>query len=266
MATSVPTLAGRRHQRARGRPTAVILAGGKGTRLAPLTTVLPKPLMPLGEEPILDVLLRQLRAEGWRQATLAVGHLSELIRSYCGSGKRYDLRLRYLHEGRPLGTVGPLANLPDSARDRTLLVMNGDVLSSLRYMDFFHAHRESGAVASIALCRRDVPIDFGVLDLDGRAGPQHRIRGFREKPEISATVSMGIYLFEPEVLEYIPQGAKFDLPDLVNSLLDDDRVVAGYMFDGYWLDIGRHTDYQQALDDFEELRPHLLYAAGGAPV
>lgn len=241
----------------RRRPSAVILAGGKGTRLAPLTTVLPKPLMPVGDGPIIDTLLRQLRTEGWREATLAVGHMSELMRTYCGSGRRYDLRLRYIEEDQPLGTVGALANLNEQKRSRPLLVTNGDVLTTLRFADFAEAHAQSGATLSIALYRRDVQIDFGMVDLDGSLGPQRRVTAYREKPSIQSTVSMGIYMLEPEALDYIVPGERLDLPELVQRLLDDGRPVAGYPFDGYWLDIGRHSDYQQALDDFEQMRPHL---------
>ncbi len=242
---------------ARRRPTAVVLAGGKGTRLAPLTTVLPKPLIPVGNGPIIDVLLRQLRSEGWREATLAVGHMSDLMRTYCGSGTRYDLRLRYLYEDEPLGTVGALVNLTERKRSRPLLVTNGDVLTTLRFNDFADAHARSGAVLSIALYRRDVQIDFGVVDLDGHLGPERRVLAYREKPSIESTVSMGIYMMEPSALDYIIPGERLDLPELVQRLLDDGQTVAGYPFDGYWLDIGRHADYQQALDDFEEMRPYL---------
>jgi len=245
------------------RPAAVILAGGKGTRLAPLTTVLPKPLMPVGDAPIIDTLIRQLRAHGWREITLAVGHMADLVQTYCRSGARWDVRLRYLRESAPLGTVGPLANLPRSFKERTLLVMNGDLLTTLRFDEFVRAHRASGASASIALCRRDVQMEFGVVELNGQLGPERRIIGFHEKPEIPATVSMGVYLIEPEALAFIRPGERLDLPDLVVRLLDGGLEVAGYTFDGYWLDIGRHSDYQQALEDFERLRPHLL-AIGAA--
>lgn len=242
---------------ARRRPSVVILAGGKGTRLAPLTTVLPKPLMPVGDGPIIDTLLRQLRAEGWREATLAVGHMSELMRTYCGNGTRYGLRLRYMYEEQPLGTVGALANLSEQKRTRSLLVSNGDVLTTLRFGDFAEAHAQAGAVLSIALYRRDVQIDFGVVELDGMVGPERRVLGYREKPSIESTVSMGIYMMEPKALDYIVPGERLDLPELVQRLLDDGQTVAGYPFDGYWLDIGRHSDYQQALDDYEEMRPYL---------
>jgi NDP-sugar pyrophosphorylase family protein len=243
------------------RPHAVILAGGKGTRLAPLTTVLPKPLMPLGEGPILDVLLRQLAVQGWREVTLAVGHMANLIRAYCGNGARYGLKLRYLEEEQPLGTVGPLAFLPEAARQRSVLVMNGDLLTSLKFTDLVAAHVASGAAASIAVQRRDVQMEFGVMDLGEPVGDSRRILNYREKPLLEATVSMGVYVFEPEALDLIEPGVRLDLPELVMRLLERGENVAGYPFDGYWLDIGRHSDYQKALEDYERMKDALLAPA-----
>jgi NDP-sugar pyrophosphorylase family protein len=244
------------------RPHAVILAGGKGTRLAPLTTVLPKPLMPLGDGPILDVLLRQLAAQGWREVTLAVGHMANLIRAYCGNGSRYGLKLRYLEEEEPLGTVGPLAFLPAAARQRPVLVMNGDLLTSLRFTDLVAAHVASGAVASIAVQRRDVQMDFGVIDLGESVEDSRPILNYREKPLIEATVSMGVYVFEPEAVGLIEPGLRLDLPEFVLRLLERGEKVAGYPFEGYWLDIGRHSDYQKALDDYERIKDALLAPTG----
>lgn len=240
------------------RPAAVILAGGKGTRLAPLTDVLPKPLMPLGGAPIIDTLIRQLKIHGWREVTLAVGHMADLLRTYCGSGARWDMRVRYVQETQPLGTVGPLAYLPPSTVGRTVLVMNGDLMTTLPFGDFVRAHRASGAQASMALFRRDIKMEFGVVEMDGHIGEERRIVGFREKPEIPATVSMGVYLLEPEAVALIHPGERLDLPDLILRMLDRGMDVAGYNFDGYWLDIGRHNDYQQANADFERLKPLLL--------
>jgi NDP-sugar pyrophosphorylase family protein len=217
--------------------------------------------MPLGDGPILDTLLAQLRLQGWSEVTLSVGHMAALIRAYCGDGSKQGVRLDYIEEHEPLGTVGPLALLPPAAVRRPLIVMNGDLLTTLRFRDFADAHAASGAVASIAVYRRAIKMEFGVLDLAEDAGPERRIVSYREKPEIEATVSMGVYMFEPEVLDYITPGERLDLPDLIHRLLADNRLVAGYPFDGYWLDIGRHSDYQQALDDFEQIRDHLLKPA-----
>jgi NDP-sugar pyrophosphorylase family protein len=260
MGTTLNVLTNERPAR-RGRPKrphAVILAGGKGTRLAPLTTVLPKPLMPLGDGPILDVLLRQLAVQGWREVTLAVGHMASLIRAYCGNGSRYGLKLRYLEEEEPLGTVGPLAFLPDACRERPVLVMNGDLLTNLRFTDLVAAHNQSGAAASIAVQRADVQMEFGVMDLGEQIGDSRRILNYREKPVLEATVSMGVYVFEPRALELIEPGVRLDLPQLVLRLLEREETVAGYPFEGFWLDIGRHSDYQKALEDFERMKDALL--------
>lgn len=255
---SVADTSGDDAARRRRMPSPVILAGGKGTRLAPFTSVLPKPLMPLGDRPILDVLLQQLRAQGWREATLAVGHMADLIRAYCGTGERYGIDLRYVQETTPLGTVGPLAFLPESVRSERLIVMNGDLLTSLRFGDLVASHAESGAVLTIAVMRRPIKVEFGVLELGDSLGAARAITSYREKPEIESTVSMGVYVFEPEALDYITPGKQLDIPALIGRLLDDGRRVAGYPFEGYWLDIGRHSDYQQAIDDFERIRDHLL--------
>lgn len=252
MSDPIPTRA--THRR---RPGAVILAGGRGTRLAPLTTVLPKPLMPLGDGPILDVLLRQLGAQGFSEVTLSVGHMAELIRTFCGR-ERHGVRLRYVQEDTPLGTVGALALLPEAMRRRSLIVMNGDLLTTLRFADLVDAHRRSGATASIAVMHRPVQMEFGVMDLGEDVGPARRILDYREKPEIPATVSMGVYVFEPEAIGLITPGERLDLPDLVLRLIRAGHTVAGYEFAGYWLDIGRHADYERALDDFERLRHELV--------
>jgi NDP-sugar pyrophosphorylase family protein len=260
MGTTLNVLTNERPAR-RGRPKrphAVILAGGKGTRLAPLTTVLPKPLMPLGDGPILDVLLRQLAVQGWREVTLAVGHMASLIRAYCGNGSRYGLKLRYLEEEEPLGTVGPLAFLPDACRERPVLVMNGDLLTNLRFTDLVASHAASAAAASIAVQRADVQMEFGVMDLGEPIGESRRILNYREKPVLEATVSMGVYVFEPRAIELIEPGVRLDLPQLILRLLERQETVAGYPFEGFWLDIGRHSDYQKALEDFERMKDALF--------
>jgi NDP-sugar pyrophosphorylase family protein len=243
-------------------PVPVILAGGRGTRLAPMTRVLPKPLMPLGDGSIIDVLLHRLRLQGWDRATLAVGHMADLIRAYCGDGTRYDLVLEYIQEETPLGTVGPLALLPPDRLTDSLLVMNGDLLTTLRFSDLVAAHELAGAVATIAVFHRPVQMEFGVLELSADAAAAlPRVTSYREKPEIPATVSMGVYVFRPEVLEYIEPGQPLDLPDLIHRLMGDGRTVAAYPYDGYWLDIGRHADYQTAIDDYERVRSELFSPA-----
>jgi NDP-sugar pyrophosphorylase family protein len=235
---------------------AVILAGGRGSRLAPYTTVLPKPLMPVGDRPILDIVLRQLAAAGFDDVTLAVGHLAHLIRAVLGDGRAHGLSIDYREEDRALGTAGPLAFIP--GLDDTFLMLNGDVLTTLDFRALVRAHREAGNVLTIATHRRVVRTDYGVLHTDGAVGLTHRVVGYEEKPALPYTVSMGVYVLEPRALEHVPSGRPFDLPDLVEALLGAGLAVGSYLFDGYWLDIGREEDYRRALADYERLLPQLL--------
>jgi NDP-sugar pyrophosphorylase family protein len=235
---------------------AVILAGGKGSRLGPYTTVLPKPLLPVGDRAILDVVVRQLRQFGFRELTLAVGHLSHLVRAVMGDGSSYGVEISYHEEDEPLGTVGPLATI--EGLDDSFLVMNGDVLTALDYADLVAAHRESGNVLTIASHRRDVQTEYGVLHLDGNAGDTRLVRGYEEKPALRYVVSMGVYVLDPAVLKYIEEGQHLDLPELVLRLLAANEQVGSYLYEGYWLDIGRHDDYEKAIIEWERVSPILL--------
>lgn len=234
---------------------AVILAGGKGKRLAPYTTVFPKPLMPIGDMPILEVVLRQLKAHGCEDITLAVGHLAELLRTFFGDGSKFGIKIGYSVEDQPLGTAGPLA-LIDGLQE-TFFVMNGDILTDLDYSDLYKYHIERGAAATIATYERTVKIDFGVLDADSDGF----IANYIEKPAYAYRVSMGIYVFDPVVLQYIERGKYFDFPDLVKQLILDGKKVASYPFSGYWLDIGRPDDYERAITEFECKKE--LFLGGG---
>jgi NDP-mannose synthase len=231
---------------------AVILAGGKGSRLGPYTTVLPKPLLPIGEKAILDVVVHQLRDYGFTEVTIAVGYLAHLVRAVMGDGSRYGVRIDYHEEEEPLGTVGPLAMI--DGLDDSFLVMNGDVLTALDYAEFVNVHRESGNVLTIASHRRVVRTDYGVLHVDGQTGETGRVSGFEEKPEIPYVVSMGVYVLEPAALNYIERGEHFDLPDLVLRLLEAREPVGSYLYEGYWLDIGRHEDYEKAIMEYEQVK------------
>jgi NDP-sugar pyrophosphorylase family protein len=224
---------------------AIVLAGGKGTRLVPYTTVLPKPLMPIGDRPIVDIVLRQLSGAGFDHVTLAVGHLAELIMAYCGDGSRFGVDLTYSREETPLGTAGPIA-LADVGTD-TFLVMNGDLLTTINYRDMLSQHRARANFATVATYPREVTIDLGVIEADA----DDRVTGYLEKPKFSYAVSTGIYLFEPAVLEHIPAGQRFDLPDLVLKLIAGRKRVGRFAAAGYWLDIGRPDDYQEAVAAFE---------------
>lgn len=231
---------------------AVVLAGGKGTRLAPYTTVLPKPLMPIGDMPIIDVVLRQLHAHEFNDVTLAVGYLAELMMAFCGDGSRTGQRISYSKEPAPLGTAGPLA-LVEGLTD-TFLVMNGDLLTTIDYSKMLATHRESKALATVATYDKLVKIDLGVLHLDSSGA----ITDYVEKPTMHYSVSMGIYLFEPRILQLIPQNERLDLPELVKKLLALGERVQTYHHTGYWLDIGRHDDYQEAIKTFENHRGDFL--------
>jgi len=231
---------------------AVILAGGRGSRLAPYTTVLPKPLMPIGDRAIMDVVVRQLTGAGFDHLTVAVGHLAHLIRAVIGDGTAYGVLIDYHEEDKPRGTAGPLATI--DGLDEPFLMLNGDVLTTLDYGELLRAHRASGNALTIATHRREVRIDYGVLHTD----EENRLIEYEEKPTLAYTVSMGVYALEPHVRAFVPADAPFDLPDLVQALLDAGEPVGAFPYAGYWLDIGRHDDYEQAIADFEELRPRLF--------
>jgi NDP-sugar pyrophosphorylase family protein len=239
-------------QNRRGNLKAVILAGGKGTRLAPYTKILPKPLMPIGDMPILEILLRQLKRSGVDEVVLTVGHLAELIRTFFQDGARLGLNIRYSYEDHPLGTAGPLS-LVDGLDD-TFLVTNGDVLTLLDFCSLVDYHRSQGAIATIAAHNRKTRIDFGVI----QTNHDHEIVGYIEKPTYDFYVSMGIYVFEPRVLKYIPHREYLDFPDLVLKLLAAGERVLSYPYEGYWMDLGRIGDYEQAVIEFDSLRPQLL--------
>lgn len=235
----------------------VILAGGKGTRLRPYTTVFPKPLMPINDKPILEIIIRQLRSHGFEEVIISVGHLAELIIAFFNDGSKYGINIEYVREDKPLGTAGPLSLMKDRLNE-TFLMMNGDVLTTLDYSIFMNHHIASRAVATIALNKRPMKIDFGVpqVETDGR------IVGYIEKPEIDYLVSMGVYAFEPEVLKYITPHDYLDFPDLIKRLISNGETVKAYVYDGHWLDIGRPEDYEQASRDIEEIYGKLLITEG----
>lgn len=228
-----------------GRPEkAVVLAGGRGTRLAPYTSVLPKPLMPIGDRSILEVVLRQLHSHGIFDVTLCVGYLSHLIEAVLGDGSAHGTSIKYVRESQALGTAAPLRMV--DGLDSTFIVMNGDVLTTLDYGGLLRYHHDHRNVVTIAAKMRRIKIDYGVLHV-GSNGNRGRLRRFVEKPEMTSRVSMGIYVMEPAALEYIPSEGHFDFPDLVQALLADNKAVGVYDYDGMWFDIGRAEDYEQAV-------------------
>ncbi len=231
---------------------AVVLAGGRGTRLAPYTHILPKPLTPIGEMPILEVLLMQMKQAGIEDVVITIGHLAALLRSYFGDGERWKLNISYSYEDLPLGTAGPLSMV--KGLNQTFLVANGDVLTTLDLKKLVAFHKQKGAAATIAVHRRQVKIDLGVVQWNGN----DFLAGYIEKPTYDYTVSMGIYVFEPSVLAQIPIGKYLDFPDLILKLIAAGEKVAGYVFDGYWMDLGRPDDYQQANQDFCSMMKQFL--------
>lgn len=240
---------------------AVILAGGKGTRLAPYTTVLPKPLMPVGDIPILDIVIRQLAHHCFEDITLAVGHQAELIMAYCGEGSKYHVKLNYSREDAPLGTAGPIALVPEL--NETFLMMNGDLLTTLDYSDMWRYHKEHGAVATMATYRREEKIDLGVIQTD----EDSYVTNYIEKPSSHYSVSTGIYIFEPSVLQHVQPYDPLDLPELILRLLRNGGKVKSYNLEGYWLDIGRPDDYREANLIFEKNPRRFLPNDGvGAPL
>jgi NDP-mannose synthase len=233
----------------------VILAGGLGTRLRPYTTVLPKPLMPVGDRPILDIVVRQLARAEFERVTIATGYLAELIEAFFGDGSRYGIPIDYFREDEPLGTVGALSLI--EGLDQDFLVMNGDVLTDLDYRLVFEQHRGGGQAATIAAHRRQVQISLGVLRCENGEDPT-LVTGYVEKPTMSYEVSMGVYCFAPRVRDYIPAGDKLDFPDLVLRLIGAGEAVRAWRSEDHWLDIGRGDDYEQAQDDFDRLRHRFL--------
>ena len=231
---------------------AVILAGGKGTRLRPYTVVLPKPLMPIGEYPILEVIVRQLVECGFEHITMAVNHQSDLIKAFFQNGEKWGVKIDYSMENKALGTIAPLhliSDLPES-----FLVMNGDILTDLDYMSFFNEHLSGTSEYSISAFERKHVVDYGVLEYS-KAGA---LNSFTEKPEISYTVSMGIYMMDKAVLNLVPKDTAFGFDQLMDIMLKKGCEVNVNVFSGYWLDIGRPDDYMMAIDEFEEKKDLFL--------
>lgn len=233
---------------------AVILAGGKGLRLRPYTTVIPKPLMPIGEYPILEIIIRQLAAQNFRHITLAVNHQAEVIQAFFGNGQKWDVHIDYSIEDKPLSTMGPLRLIENLPED--FLVMNGDILTDLDYTNFFASHVNNQNLFTISSYRREHTIDYGVLDSDDNL----RLKGFSEKPRTAYNVSMGIYMLNRAILEYIPKAREFGFDELMLKLLHANIPVHINPYHGYWLDIGRPDDYMIAIEEFDKKRALFLGA------
>lgn len=226
----------------------VILAGGRGRRLQPYTSVLPKPLMPLGNRAILEILVHQLAGAGFGHLTFCVGYLSHLIKAVFENGANPGLDLRWVHEDEPLGTAGPLRLV--EGLDETFLVMNGDLLTTLDYEALLEHHHAHGNLLTIASHRRTIRSDYGVVRI-ASGGDDQSVIAYQEKPELSWNVSMGIYVLEPAVRDLIPPGQPFDFPDLVQAMLREGLPIGAFAHEGLWLDIGRHEDYLKAVELWE---------------
>lgn len=223
---------------------AVVLAGGRGTRLKPLTAVFPKPLVPLGDKPILEILLRRLANLGFKDVTLCTGHLPGLIRAVCEDGAKFGLNLEYAHEDVRLGTAGPLAGV--RRLTDPFIVMNGDLLTTLNFNTMLDYHARQNADITVGVYRRDVKIDFGVVQTDSK----DEFIGFQEKPTHHFEVSMGVNVIGLPVLEHVRPGEYFDMPDLIMRVHGCGGKISCYREDCYWLDIGRMDDYALAQEEY----------------
>jgi NDP-sugar pyrophosphorylase family protein len=223
---------------------AVILAGGKGTRLKPFTMTIPKPLLPLGDVPVLEIVVRQLARDGFTRVVLTIGHMAPLFMAHFEDGGRYGLKIDYVRESEPLGTAAPLRALSDVPDE--FLVMNGDLLTDISYSGLIAAHKRSGAAATIAVAAREEKIDYGVIEL----APDGMLRDYTEKPTIPYYVSMGINVLSRGALRRIPPSGRFDMPDLMLAIHRAGEGVHCHRAACYWQDIGRFDDYTRASEDF----------------
>jgi len=227
---------------------AVILAGGKGTRLKPYTTVIPKPLVPVGERAIIDILISRLVKCGVDEVFICLNHFAEIIMAYLGNGARFGLKINYSLEEEPLGTVAPIGLIQGLPED--FLVMNGDLLTDLDFSELFSIHIAHKSLLTVSTYHRTTKIDFGVLELDPK---DNKVTGFREKPEYSFNVSMGVYAMNRKILDYVPRNKPFGFDNLMLCLLEKKIPVNVFPYKGYWLDIGRPDDYEKANEDLVKL-------------
>ena len=235
---------------------AIILAGGKGTRLRPFTAIFPKPLMPLGDSkpmPIMEVVVRQLARFGFQDVTVITGYLTEFIEAFFGDGRKFGTRINYKREVTPLGTAGGLC-LVERPKE-PVLVLNGDILTTLNFAEMYKFHQQGGSAATIASYPREVRIDFGVLEF---ASESHILTGYKEKPEFSFQVSMGLYVLSPRAWDFLKPGQPLQMPDLLETMRGSGEPIHCFKQPCYWLDIGRHDDYATANEIFESRRAQFL--------
>lgn len=225
---------------------AVILAGGKGTRLKPYTISLPKPLVPIGDMPILEIIIRKLAKADFRHITITVNHMADIIRAFCGDGSKWDVKIDYSLEDRPLSTMGPLKLINDLPED--FLVMNGDVSTDLDLREFYDEHVSKSSLFTISAYSREQKVDYGVLEI----GQDNKLVNFIEKPTSLYNVSMGVYMVNREVLNYIPENRFYGFDHLMLDLIANKQPATVRIHSGYWLDIGRPDDYEKACNDYTD--------------
>jgi NDP-mannose synthase len=238
---------------------AVVLAGGLGMRLRPYTMNIPKPLLPLGDQATMEIVLQQLAGQGFERVVLTLGYMSQLVEALLGDGERFGMRIEYVVEVEPLGTAGSLNLVKDL--DETFLVMNGDLLTTIDYSGVVASHHAEEHAATVVLARRDVPIDYGVVYVD----EQGCLERYEEKPTLHHFVSTGIYALTRSAVSRVPPG-RFDMPDLITDLVAANQRVRCHITDEYWQDIGRFEDYQHASADFvQDPKRFLPFASAGSP-
>jgi NDP-sugar pyrophosphorylase family protein len=228
---------------------AAILCGGEGTRLRPLTYAVPKPLLPLGSKPILEVMINRMKEQGFRKFHLMVNYKSEMIRSYFGSGTNYDVEIEYYHEKTKRGTAGPLVDLLEKI-DTDFVVLNADLLTSISFVDLVNYHNSVKSEITVALKKFERNIAYGVADV----GPESRIIQIREKPEVRFLINTGIYVLSKKILELIPNNKEYQMTELISDAILNKRTVFGYEFSDAWRDIGRMDDYMKVIGDLENGR------------
>ena len=231
---------------------AVIQAGGKGTRLRPYTLILPKPLMPVGDKPVIELLLKWLRRNGTRDAFITTGYLGHLIKALCSDGRQWGLNIKYSEEPEPMGTVGALTLLREHL-DQTFLMLNGDLITDMDLNAFKAFHKSHNGMLTIGVTKKRVKVDLGTLSISGDT-----VTSFVEKPTLCYDVSMGIYCMEPDIIDLIPQGVPFGFDDLMHSLLGRNIPVHVFKHEGLWMDIGRPEDFKKAQEYFKEHEEFLL--------
>lgn len=231
---------------------AIILAGGKGTRLKPYTISLPKPLVPVGEMPIIEIIIRQLSNAGFDHITITINHMADIIRAFCGDGNKWNVKIDYSLEHKPLSTMGPLKLIKDLPEN--FLIINGDVLTDLDFGAFYDEHISAGNIFTISAYERKQEVDYGVLKTD----ENNKLIHFLEKPVNKYKVSMGVYMANNEILNYIPEDQFYGFDNLMIDLIKLDNPAFVKTFNGYWLDIGRPDDYEKACNDIENKRDYFL--------